>query len=69
MASWMLSRLATTSGNSRKSDGIVSARIVKKTRTLLHYTNCHYQKTLLMIFMALLIGAVIVKSANSTKNR
>ena len=26
----MLSRLATTSGNSRKSDGIVNARIVKK---------------------------------------
>ena len=26
----MLSRLATTSGNSRKSDGIVSARIVRK---------------------------------------
>ena len=41
----------------------------KNTNVIPLYTNCHYQKILLIIFMALLIFAVLVKNANSTKKR
>ena len=57
----MPSRFATTSGNSRKSDGIVNARIVKNTNVIPLYTNCHCQKILSIISTVLLIFAVIVK--------
>ena len=52
-----------------KSDTIVSARIVRNISIIALYTNCHCQKTLEIISMALLIGAMIVKTAKENKKR
>ena len=69
ITSWILSRFTTTSGNSRKSDGIVNAQIVKNTNAIPLYTNCHYQKMLLIISTALLFFAVIVKKSQFNEER
>ena len=41
----------------------------KNTNVIPFSTSCHYQKILLIISTALLISAVLVKNANSTKKR
>ena len=58
MIFWILSRLEVTSGKVGKSEISVNVRIVRNMIVIALYTNCHCQKILLIISMALLISAV-----------
>ena len=69
VTSWMLSRFTTTSGNSRKSDRIVNARIVKKKHE--RYSTLYelpLPENVINNIYGFLIFAVIVKHAKATKN-